>query len=130
MKKITLGCLFGIFFALLMVTAVHAGDPVYATTTRAYIDGECLPCYVYQGYPYIVAEDLGGYGFDVKWDAHTDILDIQYNSEKKFYSYNWKTVSTNYTGEKVAEVVQNPTKVRLKNDFITGYSLDGRMLIS
>lgn len=102
---------------------------VYDSNTNAFIDGYPIPVYTYNNYPYIVAEDLNGYGFDCKWEANEDILYINYNSEKTLFPYEYVELIP-AQGKIIENVYRSDTKVRLGNKFITAYSIGGRMLIS
>lgn len=130
-KKLYIGILCITFLLVLGCSSVYADEvigEVYGSDTAAYIDGHQIPVYVYQGYPYVVAEDLNGYGFDVRWDAYTDILDIQYNPAKGLAPYG--SVGLDFLGGKLADVYSTQTRVRVGSDFVPAYSLGGRMLVS
>jgi len=103
------------------------GD-IYVTDTTAYIDANIIPVYVYNDYPYVVAEDLEGYGFDIRWNANERVLDLYYNPNKPFNPYDDAAMSTGYTY--AGTVYSDSNRVRLNGEFVTSYSLSGRMLIS
>jgi hypothetical protein len=121
------------FCALMLGTGLCASaegivGSVYDSNTKAYIDCNQVEVYTYQNLPYIVAEDLDKYGFDVSWNPDTQIVEIKYNEWKPFGAeeINHKIAR----GEKLADVYDSETRVRLDGDFVTAYSLSGRMLIS
>lgn len=102
------------------------GD-LYRTDTFAYIDTQLIPVYSYNNLPYVVAEDLEGYGFDVKWNQSEQTLYLNYNEYKNYYPYE----RSDYYSKKikVGKVYDSGVKVKLDGNTITSYSLDGRMLI-
>lgn len=130
MKRYKISLLLSICLILSSGFSVFADNAVYTSNTMAYIDAIPIPQYVYGGESYIVAEDLQGYGFDISWNAVTDILDITYHPEKTWTPYDANDIAPTFTKEKVAEVFSSKTKVRLNGDEIPAYSLSGRMLIS
>jgi len=115
---------------LLFHCSAHAdaADDIYITDTTAYIDGAIIPVYVYNNYPYIVAEDLERYGFDVKWKEEESTLDINYNNYRAFYAYNEAEI--NIIDKRAGQIYDDENQVRLNGDIIPSYSLGGRMLIS
>ena len=128
-KKIILAFLLGVIITL-AGTCAYADEiigSVYSSETNAFIDGRQIPVYVYENYPYIVAEDLERYGFDVSWDAATQIVDITFNEAKAFRAYELKEFD--FAGWKLADVYSSNTRVRLDGEFVNAYSLSGRMLI-
>lgn len=122
----------GIVFILLAMTSVSAETvigSVYESGTRAYIDGMPIPVYTYNGLPYIVAEDLNGYGFQVSWDANTDTVDIAVDENKSVYPYD-ETALVIPRGNKIGDIYSSTTAVRLQGEYIGAYSMGGRMLVS
>ena len=120
-------------FSVLIMLGISASADVsgyvYDSNTNAFIDGYQIPVYTYNNYPYVVAEDLNGYGFDCRWDSYEDILYINYNYDKGLYPY--ESVQLEPARGKIIETVYNAnTKVKLGNEFIKAYSIGGRMLIS
>lgn len=128
-KKVIVAFLLGtiLAFAGAYAYAEEVIGSVYSSETNAFIDGQQIPVYVYENYPYIVAEDLERYGFDVSWDADSQIVDLDFNEAKAFQSYEMKEFD--FAGWKLADVYSSDTRVRLGGDFIKAYSLSGRMLI-
>lgn len=102
------------------------GD-LYRTDTFAYIDTESISVYSYNNIPYVVAEDLEGYGFDVKWKQAEQTLYLTYNKYKEYYPSD--DVSYCITKTPVGYVYDSGVTVKLDGQTITSYSLDGRMLI-
>ena len=105
----------------------YIGD-MYSTDTTAYIDCRQIPVYVFQGYPYVIAEDLNGYGFDIKWSQYENTLYLTYNPAKKYFPYS--TVETSIVNTYAGAVYSSDVKVMLNGVEIPSYSLNGRMLIS
>ena len=103
------------------------GD-LYRTDTIAYIDTNPIPAYSYNNKPYVVAEDLEGYGFDIKWNQSEQTLYLNYNMYKEYFPYD--NVEYYYVKTKVGYVYDSGVTVKLDGKTITSYSLDGRMLIS
>ena len=109
--------------------AYPIGD-IYTTDTTACIDGYNIPVYVYNNYPYVVAEDLERYGFDIRWNAYEKVLDINYNAYKSFNAYAFTDINFSAVDRYEGSVYNDENRVRLNGQFVTAYSLSGRMLIS
>lgn len=105
----------------------YIGD-LYSTDTTAYIDCNQIPVYVFDGYPYVVAEDLDGYGFDIRWSQAERVLYLKYNASKNYYPYEY--VETSVVNKKVGSVYSSDVRVKLNGSIVPSYSLNGRMLIS
>lgn len=124
-------------FAMIFILAIgcNAGvsadsviGDLYRTDTIAYIDTNPIPVYSYNNKPYVVAEDLEGYGFDIKWNQSEQTLYLNYNMYKEYFPYD--NVEYYYVKTKVGYVYDSGVTVKLDGQTITSYSLDGRMLIS
>ena len=105
----------------------YIGD-MYSTSTTAVIDCHQIPVYVFNNYPYIVAEDLNGYGFDIKWVQSEQTLYLNYNPNKGYFPY--ENLGFDITPSYAGPVYSSDIKVLLNNTPIPSYSLNGQMLIS
>lgn len=105
----------------------YIGD-MYSTNTTAYIDTHQIPVYVFNGYPYVVAEDLGGYAFAVRWSQYENTLYMEYNEDYGYIPYQdvIPTLINTYAGP----VFSSDVRVVMNGKEIPAYSLNGRMLVS
>lgn len=78
---------------------------------------------------YIIAEDLGNYGFDISWDNSTKTLSLAYNESKKFGMMDGETVNSVRNQNKLSTLYSDNTHVLLDGNEVDAYSLDGKMLI-
>lgn len=101
---------------------------MYLTDIAAYIDCRPIPVYVFKDYPYVIAEDLNGYGFDIKWSQYENTLYLKYNPQKNYFPYS--TVERPFVETCAGDVFVSDVKVKLNGVEIPSYSLNGRMLIS
>lgn len=127
-KALIFAIIINIFiFAAIAGAEEYIGD-LYTDDTTAFIDGLQIPVYNYNNYPYAVAEDLGGYGFDIKWVQAEKTLYLNYDRYKNYYPYKYVDFSIDkaYQGS----VYKSDTKVMLNGEQIPAYSLNGRMIIS
>ena len=125
---VLIGTLIGVGFGTAHAEE-YLGD-MYSSSTIAMIDCEEIPVYTYNDYPYVIAEDLNGYGFDVKWNAIDKTLYVDYNADKQFYPYDDYNIYFSLASDKVSKVYSSEIKVKLQGVEIPSYSLNGRMLIS
>ena len=131
MKKLLLGVFLTIVLCMLTGTVSAKEEYIgqlYSTNTTAYIDCNQIPVYVFNGYPYVVAEDLNGYGFDVRWSQYENTLYVNYNYYKGYFPYD--SVETKLIDEYAGPVYSSDVVVCLNGVQIPSYSLNGRMLIS
>lgn len=101
---------------------------LYLSETTAFIDCCQIPVYVYNGYPYVIAEDLNGYGFDIRWSQSENTLYLNYNQDKHFFPY--EEITNVVVNEYAGKVYSDNVIVKLNGEVIPSYSLNGRMLVS
>ncbi len=103
-------------------------DTAYHTDKRAYINGAEIPCFEVDAFTAVTAEDLGGYGFDVRWNGEEKRLDITRNPEY----YEICPVTIPEKGEKYTpykDIKYSDIQVYYEGEKIKSYAADGQMLI-
>ena len=101
---------------------------VFNTDIRTEINGFEIPCFGVNDHVVVVAEYLGGYGFDVAWDAETETLNITRNQD--YYEVDPVEIpDKGEAGTVYDNIVPTDTKVYYNGRRIGAYSINGRMLI-
>lgn len=111
----------------LSAVSAAALDAQY-TDIGTYINNYPISGYAVDGKIVVVAEDLRYYGFDVNWDPANRALHINRNNTTQLYRKNIYK-STKATGSKFADIIPSDVKVDYNGSPITGYALNGYMLI-
>nr|QGT50964.1 hypothetical protein Firmicute1046_0400 [uncultured Firmicutes bacterium] len=132
MKKIIALTLCIIFSVCL---PVHAELQVIGTTKVtdivAFIDTHGIPCYNYNGYTFISAENLQYYGFDVNWNGDTQTLTMDYNPTKQVTAEHGIPYELDlHYGANMHKVYASDNKVIMNGYPIEAYSIDGQMIIN
>lgn len=118
-----------------IISPVHADLNTIGTTKVtdivAFIDTNYIPCYNYNGYTFICAEDLQYYGFDVNWNADTRTLSVDYNPAKpRVENRNLPEDLGLNTGLDLHQVYASENRVIMNGYPIEAYSLNGQMIIN
>lgn len=114
-------------FANTSFAAFQEGD-VYNSDVNGFLDGYPIPVYSYMDYPYILARDLSGYGFDVEYNENTRSAVITQNTAKSMYPYSNAGNSDNKT-KKIGTIQTSDIKVYIKGEAVPAYNMNGNMLI-
>lgn len=109
------------------LAAFQSGD-VYNSDINGFLDGYPIPVYSYMDYPYILARDLLGYGFDVEYNESTRSATITKNIAKSMYPYSNVGNSDNKT-KKLGTIQKSDIKVFINNKEIPSYNMNDNMLI-
>ncbi len=100
---------------------------VYNTAVKVKINNAQIPCYLIDDYAVIAAEDLGGYGYDVVWDADKRRLCITRNP--KYYEINPEYEPKGENSTVYTYTENSDIQVLFNNRAVQAYSIGGRMLI-
>ena len=98
-------------------------DTAYVSSVKTYINGAEIPCYAVDGYVCVLAEDLGGYGFDVVWNGDEQRLDVIRNPEY------YQIIPAEITGTYNTDIFKSRIKTYFNNAEIPSYQIDGKTLI-
>lgn len=128
---------FGALFALLLISPCVSANgvigEVYTTDIGALIDEQPISSYNFQGYTYVVAEDLRGYGFNVEWDAGTRTLMITQNADMVRTSLTPEQINIKKSDiplwTKLFDVYETDIKTYIHGREIAACNIDGRTLI-
>lgn len=115
---------------LLAFTAPAFGGEILRTDIVGFIDFTRIPTYNYEGYTYIIAEDLDAFCFDVTWSEAERKLYIDYNPEKTTAYLN-PNLEFNFSGMGLPELYTLPTDIKtyLNGREIPSFNVDGRTVI-
>lgn len=114
---------------------VHADLNIIGTTKVtdivAFIDTHGIPCYNYNGYTFISAENLQFYGFDVNWNMDTQTLTVDYNPAKYVTAEHGIPNEPDFHfGADMHRIYSSDNQVIMNGYPIEAYSIDGQMIIN
>ena len=125
-----------LILCLTSLPAVHANamlGSVYTTDIGALIDRQPIPSYNFQGYTYVKAETLRGYGFRVDWDAEARTLSIsrEPSGVQDFLAPNEINVKKSDIPylQKLFDVYETDIKTFLNDQEIPACNIDGSTLV-
>lgn len=117
-----------ILFNMPLASAEFREGDVYNSDVNGFADGYPIPVYSYMDYPYILARDLLGYGFDVVYDEGSRSVTVERNTSKAMYPYSKAGNSENKT-KLLGKILKSDIKVYIKGEEIPSYNMNGNMLI-
>ena len=128
-KRLGILLLIGIIlFNMTLASAEFQEGDVYNSDVNGFADGYPIPVYSYMDYPYILARDLLGYGFDVVYDEGSRSVTVERNTSKAMYPYSKAGNSENKT-KLLGKILKSDIKVYIKGEQIPSYNMNGNMLI-
>ena len=134
-----------IFVAFLMITliislshpalAYKIGDVIGKTLTTdivAQINGYDIPSYNYNGYTYIIAEDLKNYGFSVTYDNASRTLSVKrdYGIIKINSTYEKPSVSSADVGKTAFKILYTDIITYVDGKYVNSYNINGQTIIA
>ena len=137
MKKVLM--LFLTLMLLFMFSTVafayRIGDVIGAsliTDIVAKINGYDIASYNYQGYTYVVAEDLANYGFSVSYDNNSRSLSItrNYGVTNIYSTYKKEAVAAKDVGKKAYNILYTDIKTYLDGNYVPSYNINGKTIIN
>lgn len=94
----------------------------------AYIDGQPIPSYNFDGQTILIVNDLNRYGFDVSSDKQNENYYIKYNKNKRILPIELKQEASPKS-KKVGNINSTNVKTFVMNDEIQCYDVDGMLAI-
>ena len=136
-RKISFILVLTIIFSVALsphVFAYQIGDVIGSSLTTdivAQINGYDIASYNYQGYTYVVAEDLANYGFSVQYDNSTRSLGVyrNYGVTNIYSSYTKPKVSSNDIGKVAYKLLYTDIATYLDGTYVNSYNIDGKTII-
>ena len=136
-RKISFILVLTIILSILLSLSVFAykiGDVIGTSLTTdivAQINGYDIASYNYQGYTYIVAEDLANYGFSVQYDNSTRTLGIyrNYGVTNIYSTYTKPAVSSKDVGKVAYKLLYTDIATYLDGTYVNSYNIDGKTII-
>lgn len=121
-------------FIAIQIFPVSAGiiGGVTETDIVAFIDYCPVRSYNYDGFTYVIAEDLSDYGFKVSWNENDRTLDIS-RDELVFASYCSDFINEKKTGRtyaKLYDVYTTDIKTFINGKEADAYNINGRTIIN
>lgn len=101
---------------------------IYHTDIAAKIDGAYIPSYNISGSTGIVVEDLGDYGFDVRWEAEARELHAAPNADAFSADYT-PVANTHRVGSVAGKVYATDIKTYLNGEEVPAYNIGGATVI-
>ena len=92
---------------------------IYTTNIKASINNTPIPCFYtkkFNGCGMIIAEDLGNYGYDVRFDGETKTLYLTYNPEKPVTGINMSYYNSLIPNNPFMKYYTNTVKVIIEKD--------------
>jgi len=130
MKKIMMFLIAVLILTVSIYAADDIGD-VKDTDIVAFIDESAIESYNYNGYTYIIAEDLMNYGFDVVWNAADRTLKIT-REKYNFTPYvmdNLNQIKKDATFQTLYHVYKTDIKTYVNDTEIPSCNINGRTII-
>lgn len=123
---------------LVMSTTVFAyriGDVIGTSLTTdivAQINGYDIASYNYQGYTYVIAEDLANYGFTVSYDNYSRTLSLtrNYGVSQIYSTYKKPAVSSKDVGKKAFNLLYTDIKTYIDGKYVNSYNINGQTIIA
>lgn len=137
MKKLLSPLLIALLIISLSMTgfAYNIGDVIGKTLTTdivAQINGYDIPSYNYNGYTYIVAEDLANYGFSVSYNNATRTLGIKRNYAVTQLNTTYKkpAVSAADVGKVAFNILYTDITTYIEDTYVNSYNINGQTIIA
>lgn len=115
--------------------ADRIGDVIGSSLTTdivAQINGYDIASYNYQGYTYVIAEDLVNYGFNVSYDNNSRTLSItrNYGVSQIYSTYKKPAVSSKDVGKKAFNLLYTDIKTYIDGQYANSYNINGQTIIA
>lgn len=133
MRKLFTAAITAAGIIVISASAAGAAGQVLSTDIGTVIDGAACRTYNVDGRTFVVAEELGAYGFDVDYDNSKRQLSISQNLHNIHWLQDINTTnilkSECTVGEPLMDMIDTDITVNIGGENTEAYAIDGQMVI-